>query len=180
MGKPVIRCGLWVGRSGQAMIELALVVMVLVVMVFGVIDFSRAIYERQVITNLTREGSNLAARGVGDSPAESITNAVNSVIASANPLDLNTKGRVIISAVVNSNGIFRVTAQLSKGGITATSKVRSGTGVPAAMPATTPVIPQPNQTTYVTEVYYNFVPITPIGRLLKKTLPAQLYDVAYF
>ena len=162
------------------MIEFALIVMVLAVMLFGVIDFSRAIYERQVIINLTREGSNLAARGVGDSPAESVSNAVTAVIAAANPLNLNTKGRVIISAVVNSNGIFRVTTQLSKGGITATSKVRTGTGVPATMPATNPVIPRPNQTTYVTEVFYNFVPITPVGKLLKIILPSQLYDAAYF
>ncbi|MEI6085327.1 MAG: TadE family protein [Verrucomicrobiota bacterium] len=170
----------WSGRSGQAMIEFALITMMLVVLLFGVIDFSRAIYERQVITSLTREGSNLAARGAGNSAAESITNAVDAVIASANPLKINTKGRVVISAVLNSNGIFRVTAQLSKGGINVISKVRTGPGVPSTMPATNPVIPRQNQTTYVTEVFYNFVPITPVGKLLKIILPTQFYDVAYF
>ena len=40
---------------------------------------------------------------------------------------------------------------------------------------------QLNQTVYVTEVFYNFQAITPIGNFLSKTfLPSQLYDVAYF
>jgi Flp pilus assembly protein TadG len=168
--------------TGQATVELAFIIIMLLVMMFGLIDFGRAIYERQVITNIAREGSNLAFRGVGDSPEETVTNAVNAVIASASPLNINTKGRVIISAVVKSNTLFRVTIQLSKGAnITATSKLRSGIGTLATMPVTTtPQIPQANKTMYVTEVFYNFVPITPVGKLLKLAFPTQLYDVAYF
>jgi Flp pilus assembly protein TadG len=162
------------------MIEFVFVAVVVIVLLFGLIDFGRAIYERQVITNITREGSNLAARGRGGSPDEIISNAVNAVIASASPLNINTKGRVIVSVVVNSNGIFRVTNQVSRGGITATSKVRNGPGVPATMPALAPPIPQPSQSAYVTEVFYAFVPITPVGKLLKLVLPSRLYDVAYF
>jgi Flp pilus assembly protein TadG len=162
------------------MIAFVFVVVVLLVLMFGLIDFGRAIYERQVITNITREGSNLAARGRGGSPDEIISNAVNAVIASANPLNINTKGRVIISAVQNSNGIFRVTSQVSRGGITATSRVRTGLGSPATMPVTPVPSPQLSQTAYVTEVFYSFVPITPVGRLVRFTFPSQLYDAAYF
>jgi Flp pilus assembly protein TadG len=171
-------------RSGQAFIEFTFVAIILVLMMFGLIDFGRAIYERQVITNISREGSNLAARGSGNSTDDIMTNAVNAVIASASPLNINTKGRVIISTVTASNGQFRVLNQVSKGGLATnsfTSHLRTGTGTFATMPVTTsPQIPQTNQTMFVTEVFYSFVPITPVGKLLKITLPSQLYDAAYF
>lgn len=169
--------------GGQAMIETAFILMMLLVMMFGLIDFGRAIYERQVITNISREGSNLAFRGVGNSPEETVTNAVNAVIASASPLNINTKGKVIISAVVKSNTQYRVIIQLSKGAgnVTAISKLRTGTGALATMPVTTnPQIPVAGKTVYVTEVFYNFIPITPVGKLAKFVFPAQLYNAAYF
>lgn len=169
--------------TGQATVELTFIIIMLLVMMFGLIDFGRAIYERQVITNIAREGSNLAFRGAGDSPAETITNAVNAVIASASPLNINTKGYVIISAVIKNGGSFTVTSQVFKGGISPVplSKLRKGPGNFPSMPFTTnPQIPLANKTLYVTEVFYKFVPITPVGKLLKLTLPAQLYDVAYF
>lgn len=167
-------------RSGQALIEFTFVSIMLLVLVFGLIDFCRAISIRQVITNLTREGSNLASRNT------SLPDTMTAVIASANPLNITNNGRVIISVVTNNAGQAWVADQLfSQGSVvdpTTDSKIGVKNG-PATMPAQ---IPQSNQTVYVTEVYYSFQSITPVGNLLKSVLlpdfalPTRLYDVAYF
>jgi Flp pilus assembly protein TadG len=49
-------------QSGQALVEFAFIALIMLVLAFGLIDLSRAIYQKQIMTNLTREGSNLAAR----------------------------------------------------------------------------------------------------------------------
>lgn len=170
--------------SGQAFVEFVFVVIILAVMLFGLIDFGRAIYERQVITSLSREGANLAARGSGNSTEDRLTNAVDAVIASSLPLDFNAKGRVTVSAVTASNSQFFVLHQVSKGGMPANdavSHLRTGTGEFGTMPVTTtPQIPQDGQIVYVTEIFYSFAPITPVGKLLNLAASTPLYDAAYF
>jgi hypothetical protein len=39
---------------------------------------------------------------------------------------------------------------------------------------------QANQTIYVTEIFYSFRPITPIGNILHVVMPSTLYQAAYF
>ncbi len=172
-------------ESGQALLEFALVALLMIAMAFGIIDFSRAVYQKQVIAHLTREGSNLASRSTSGTP---LTDAANAVVNGATPLDLNTNGYVIVTSVENNNGTCTITGQFALGGKSAVSKIgqakrRGG--------YTTPVLPQPcsakgtglpqnNQTMYVTEVFYNYSPLTPIGSLVNVVLPSQLYDAAYF
>lgn len=147
------------------------------------IDFGRAIYYRQVMINLAREGSNEAARGSGSSTADVITNAVNAVFASASPKPLQAASlRIIISSVTRAGTTFTVTAQVPKGGYAVNSRFRTGPGqfTLSKWPNTSTAIPQPNRTAYTTEVFYQYTPATPLGKLLKWALPTQLYDVAYF
>ena len=170
----------WISRSrdqsGQALLEFMFVGFIMLFMLFGLIDFSRALSTRQVITSLSREGSNLASRGT------TLSNTVDAVILAASPLSITTNGYVICTAVFNSNGVFTITDQVAKGGIISPSKIGVGVGtdVTGKLPNTTPPIPQTNQTVYVTEVFYKYKAATPIGQLLSFGLPTNLYDVAYF
>jgi len=174
-------------RSGQALVEFMLVVLILMVLLFGLIDFSRALSTWQILINVSREGSNLAARGsgtLGTNTTQVISNALSIVVINANPLNISQNGKVIITAVENSNGVFVVTQQMSLGALATNSVVAPhGTASTPIMPISATAagtFPQPNQTTYITEVYYSYSPVTPIGTLVGLTLPSTLYDVAYF
>ncbi len=108
--------------SGQAIVEFAISVMVLLTLVFGVIDFGRAIYDVEVMKNLTGEGSSMASRGT------SLPDTATAVVAAAAPLDLNDHGRVIVTSVFNNNNSLKITAQASQGGIAALSKIGNVVG----------------------------------------------------
>ncbi len=161
-------------ERGQALVEFAAVAFVLMILLFGLIDFSRAIYDQQVMKGLTRQGSNLASRGT-DLPA-----SVSSVISGAAPLKLNSDGYCIITSVANVNGFYKITGQAAAGGVPASSKIGQGVGNPATVPAAAVPILQLNETIYITEVFYGYQPVTPIGKLISAKLPSDLYDVAYF
>lgn len=168
------------GESGQAFVEFAFIAMMLAVMLFGLIDFGRFIYEREVLVNLSREGSNLASRGTD------LSNTVDAVLSSANPLNLNASGAgVIVTAVTKDSSGLLISGQLAGGGAsTAWSKVGAGVGKPATLSGISSNLPPQNQTLYVTEVFYSYTPITPIGQLLQIAFspqnPVTNYDVAFF
>lgn len=137
----------------------------------------------------------MAARsGFGGTPDDAISNAIQAVIMAANPLNMTNNGQVIVSAVQNNNGVYKITNQISSptllpqvqkskiGVLNATGSGLAGSGVVMPIVATAPgALPQPNQTTFVAEVFYAFKPATPIGQLLNYGMTnAPLYDVAYF
>ena len=171
--------------SGQALVELAISVLLLLILVFGVIDFSRAIYYVQVIKNLTAEGSSMSSRGT------SLSDTAQTVITDAGTnLSLNTKGCIITTSVLNngnaSNNLV-VTGQASQGNCAGISS-KIGCFPPpnscgkASLPAEAAAALQANQSLFITEIYYSYAAVTPIGGLLKNSsiLPTQLYDAAYY
>lgn len=154
------------------MIEFALVAVMLMLMLFAIIDFSRIILVHEIMLNVSREGANLVSRGTD------MNVALNALVTSAQPLDINGHGCIILSSVFNSNGVLRVTGQQKTTGVVQSSSHVGTTNTTAILP--NPNLPLPNQTLWVAEVFYVYVPVTPLGKLLGVTLPTTNYDAAYF
>jgi len=153
----------------------------MLILVLGVIDFGRAIFYKEVLSDLSRTGSNLASRGPCDTLNACLTTAANAVITEPSDLNMAANGLVIVTAVqANSTGTANtIIGQVSQGGISGSSKIGSLNG-PVNLPVTATPLPPANQTIYVTEVFYKFTPITPIGKFMTIVFPSTLYDVAYF
>ncbi len=176
-------------ESGQALIELSLVLVILCVLVFAIIDFGQFIYDVEVIKNLAGEGSSMASRGASPS-----TTATAVVTYAGADISLSTKGCVIVTEVTeNSAGTAQVvTAQSWAGhcGSTMTSEVGclSGQGSCKSSAATLPTsvanaLKQgvAGTTLCVTEVFYAYSAITPIQNFLgQNILPSKLYSAAYY
>ena len=160
-------------QSGQALVEFAAVMLMLFIFVFALIDISRAIYQEQLMTGLSREGSNLASRGT------LLIDSANTVVSESS-LDLKNNGKVIVTSVMNQGGAYKITGQATAGALSATSKVGTGVGSTAKLPASAAAMIGANQTIYVTEAYYTYQAITPVGQLMSINLPSTLYDAAYF
>jgi len=203
------RAKLVANDSGQAMVEFAFIVPMLLILMCAAIDFGRALYTLQVIAQLTRQGSSLSSRidtcsagsGLGE-PMETLTCSTQAVIAGESGLNIATSGEIIMTAVENTgttaSPTYTMEGQYSQGGLSQTSKVgtystKSGAANTATLPvqfsATTGNQPlQAGQVVYVTEIFYKFKAITPIGTLTQNwpvkgtgvALPTLLYDAAYF
>ena len=163
-------------QSGQAMLEFACIATVALVVLFGTIDFGRLLFDLKAMTGLTRQGGNLASRG------STVSDAAAAVIAGQAPLNLTTTGEIIVTSVQDNKGVFTITGQSAQGGMSPapSSKVGTGIGAAAMLPASAQGMMQSGQSIYVAEVYYSFQPVTPIGTLLKVALPSTLYEVSYF
>jgi Flp pilus assembly protein TadG len=180
----LIKKKLFANGSGQAAAELAGAMLIIVPLLCATIDFGRAFYQLQVVSELSRQGSSLAMRGEGTTSCDTMCTAIADLVAGSSGLNLAANGKVIMTALTPtasqtngapSGGPYLISKQeTSSGSFSATSKLgSSGTvSIPGA-----PLI-QTGQTMYVTEIFYGFTPATPLGTSIG--IPTKLYDIAYF
>lgn len=165
-------------ERGQALIEAAFCLPVLFMLAFGLVDFAQMISDNNVMSGISRQGSDLASRGT------SLTATMSALDIQGASLNIGTQGMIIVTEVANSGpGLnnFRIVDQVqSPTGISVTSSVGSVINGPATMPPGATTVLNAGQTLYVTEVFYSYKSLTPIGGFLKISLASTLYQVAYF
>ena len=162
-------------EKGGALVELAFCLPILLTLAFGLIEFSQMIFDKQFMSGLSRQGSDLASRGT--SPADTVT-ALGTQGAS---LSIGKTGRIIVTAVTDVNGTPQITDQAeSATGISVTSAIGTGVGSTATLPVSANPVLNAGQTLYVTEVFYSYSPMTPVGNLLKTSEASTFYEAAYF
>jgi Flp pilus assembly protein TadG len=171
--------------SGQALVELSAAFVLLSVLVFGIVDFGRAVYDVEVMKNLSGEGSSLASRGT------SLTTTTQTVTTeAASVLDLQNQGCIVVTVVTNTTGTLQITDQASQCGIQAASRIGCLLGQ-SGCSSSSPSLPAAASTAlqsevsgsslYVTEIFYSYATTTPITSFLQgSALPSQLYSVAYY
>lgn len=187
---------------GQSIVEFAIVLPFILVLVLGMVEVSYALLDQQVVTKLTREGSNLISR---DSTLQDATTALRTM--ATRPVDFANGSRMIFSVL--KKGATPNTANYrqiilyqrheygSGGGASKLTTRGSGSfrGAPDyeanASDTNTglQVLNVPNTLIavegglmYVTEIYTQHQLITPVDRLRQWgfSVPTQLYSIAYF
>ncbi|WP_136516069.1 TadE/TadG family type IV pilus assembly protein [Geomonas edaphica] len=90
--------GSWNRARGQACVELALLLLVFGLVLLAIYDFSCAIRANTVISNVSREGANLAARPAPGTLPD-LQGIMDLLAATAQPLDMAQRGMMYITEV---------------------------------------------------------------------------------
>jgi len=184
--RSIMKKKLFANGSGQAAAELAVVMLLIVPLFCTAIDFGRAFYQLQILSELSRQGSSLALRGEGTTSCDTLCTAGTDLIAGSSGLNLSSNGTVIISSLSQPNVVtgagpsgtgYKITEQwISSGGLGKASKIGTTGQTNKSIPGAPGL--EDGQLMYVTEIFYSFTPITPLGKSVG--IPTTLYDIAYF
>lgn len=168
-------------ERGSALVELAFCVPMMLVLIFGLIEFSQIIYAHEVMAGISRQGSSIVSR---DDNSSDIPGTLAALVTQGGALNLGTNGKIIVSEVnypsSTCTGTLSITQYTSVGGIAATSVTNNWVANPDTIPLNAQADLNACYTLVITEVFYTYHPITPIGGLLKMSLTPTLYDAAYF
>ncbi len=191
-----MRCS---SSRGQSLLEFSLVLPILMMMVLGTIEVGYALLDQQVVTKLTREGSNLISRDITLQDAASAMKTMKT-----RPVDFDNGSRLILSvlkkvATAGTPNYDKVILyQRYEYGTFAASSALKTKGPPTfggapnyeapnsdsntnlqLMNAPANVIVVQGGMAYVTEIYSKHGLLTPLDRF-GVTMPDKLYSIAYF
>lgn len=163
-------------ERGIALLELAVIIPLLCIFVFAIIDFGRLVQARLTITNVSREGGDLASRDI-----DSGSDLCALLQSSASPLDLNTSGKIYISTIQSGTSAAlpdpTVASQYSSGSLTVSSSVGNSIPQLGVSPAMYNhlVYNAGNKTSDISqltivEVFYNYQPITPLPNFIQNLI----------
>ena len=162
---------LWRDRRGQDLVELVLTLPILLIVAFDILEFGALLDVGQSLSGLSREGANIAARGV------SLDSVVQVTVANGSTWNLSSRGEVIASKLTVQGGTPTVTEQRSLGGLGTSSRVGPNGGVATAYQGGGLV---DGQTYYVVEVFLPYQPFTPLRGFVGGLVPDTLYDRTLF
>ncbi len=162
------------GSRGQSAVEFALVAPLLFLLIFGIVDFGRAMFYQNEITNATREGARIAI--LASNPCNTVYgDPADNCSTSATP-----SGPTVCSAIEGSATLISNWSCGEDGVLPANPKpgwayveVDQASSAGAACPGATGAVSTPRQsgTLLITvTIRYYFQPITPIvGALFPST-----------
>jgi Flp pilus assembly protein TadG len=158
-------------------VEFAIILPLLVILAFGTIDFGRLIHARLVITNVSREGGNLASRYRDVEITAQKKDLLNLLQVSGKPLDLDSDGKIWITKIIagasSEHPQPTIAAQVGKGDLSVSSKI-VGSGSMGLSPELFNhlVFNETHQTAdiseiTVAEVFYKYQTVTPLPNFIE-------------
>jgi hypothetical protein len=160
---------------GQACVELAMILPILVLLVLGVYDFACAMRANNIISNMSREGANLAARST-----LATQDIMNALALTAQPLNMKDQGMIYITALQGTGATPQIQKQDGWDGSKIKNKPSSRIGSVASAPAqnlgATFTLSSDKQACVI-EVFYNYQSLFS-SNLVR--LGGQLYSKAIF
>jgi hypothetical protein len=158
-------------ESGQDLAEMAMIMPFLMILVLGIVEFGSVFSTSHTLTSLGREGANMAARGA---PLDTVN-----VLMLENGTEINLMGRggSITSRVFVQDSVPTIAAQGATNMFAGRSRL-GNVGEPAV--GLTSLAGAEGASFYVVELFYVYQEITPLGSILKSTVPDTLYSRAIF
>lgn len=165
-------------QTGQAVVEFAIVLPLLLLLLMGIYDFACALRANNSISNMSREGANLASRpsaGMQDKRQD----IMNALAATAQPLNMRENGMMFITVIQGDT--IRSQERWENGSLRDAVASRLGTPTPSEphpkAQGVASLALAPDQTAYVVEVFYNYRSLFSSNALL---LGGELYSRTVF